>query len=298
MGLFDKLKKLVSNPDAGNIQGKFGSLNIENITKKATSATDSMTNKLESLDADEIANSIDSKAELMAEKIESVDPDAIVDNVASAAGRMTEKVASSFRKENDDDDDNYEDDYEDDEEYEDSDDEYESEEEDDDEVDEEDEARKKERNKKMAKGLAKGAMFVGSFLYAQREGADSGASLMHAFKKTKDVDDLFEGKKKDKKKKDKDQSNDKKIKSIAHYKYICPKNNRGHNIDVPDIDIPTADGSGCPTREEAIQAIKKATGVNDSTAHAIWNGGATSAWKKVSYTYVNDGKLGGTVKCN
>ena len=165
------------------------------------------------------------------------------------------------------------------------------------------ERNKPKDNKKKYKNVAKGAMFVGSFLYSQKyEGADSGAALMHAFKKTKDVDDYFEGREnKDSNKaskNDKQQNSAKEIKSIAHYEYICPKNNRGHNIDVPDIEIPTVHGNGCPEKEEAIEAIMNATGVDRSRATGLWNGGSNLHWRKVSYTYVNNGKRGGTVKCN
>ena len=259
MGLFDKIKKLSNN------------LSAENITTKITSVSDSMTDKITST----------------AEKVDEVSTDDITTKFLSVTDSISDKITSISEK--------------DDEEYEDDDDEYKDDEEEyEDDDDEEDKlkAQKKERNKKIAKGFAKGAMFVGSFLYAQKEGADSGSSLLHAFSKTKDVDDLFEGKKKEgKEKKNKDQSKGKQIRSIAHYQYICPKNNRGHNIDVPDIDIPTVDGSGCPSREEAVEVIMNVTGVSKSQAQAIWNGGATNAWRKVSYTYVNDGKRGGTVKC-
>lgn len=157
-------------------------------------------------------------------------------------------------------------------------------------------------NKKKYKNLAKGAMFVGSFLYSQKyEGADSGAALLHAINKTKDIDDYFEGRKNSDSNSDskdneaKDSSRE--IKAIVHYKYICPKNNRGHNIDVPDINVPTIHGNGCPERDEAIDAIMQATGVDRGRASAIWNGGSNLSWRKVSYTYVNNGKTGGTVKC-
>lgn len=283
MGLFDKIKKLSSNLSAEKIQGKMNSVNTEDITTKITSVNDSLVDKMES-------------------KIENIEEGAAEDittKIFSATDSMTDKMTSKF--ENDDDDDDEE---EDDDEYDDDDKEDYDEDDEEEYDDEELKARKKERNKKVVKGFAKGAMFVGSFLYAQKEGADSGSSLLHAFNKTKEVDDLFEGKKKEGKKdkdkdkdKDKEQSKGKQIRSIARYQYICPKNNRGHNIDVPDIDIPTTDGSGCPSREEAVEAIMRATGVDKALAQGIWNGGATNAWRKVSYTYVNDGKRGGTVKC-
>lgn len=163
--------------------------------------------------------------------------------------------------------------------------------------DEELKARQKERNKKIAKGFAKGAMFVGSFLYTQKcEGADAGSALEHAFKKSKDLDDLFDGKDKGGDKK-KDESKEKEIKSIVHYEYICPQNMRGHNLEIPPIDVPTVYGNGCPTREEVLKVIMEVTGVDEARAHAIWNGGSNLHWRKVCYTYVNDGKLGSTVKC-
>lgn len=278
MGLFDKIKKLSSNLSADKIQGKMNSVNTEDITTKITSVNDSLVDKMEST----------------IEKVEDGAAEDIVTKFSSATDSMADKITSKFEQ-----DDDYDDDDEDDEEYDEEEDEEDYDDEDEEDYEDEDlKARKKERNKKVAKGFAKGAMFVGSFLYAQKEGADSGTSLLHAFSKTKEVDDFFEGKKKEgKNKKEKEQSKDKQIRSIARYQYICPKNNRGHNIDVPDIDIPTTDGSGCPSREEAVEAIMSATGVSKSQAQGIWNGGATNAWRKVSYTYVNDGKRGGTVKC-
>lgn len=165
------------------------------------------------------------------------------------------------------------------------------------ESDEELKAKQKERNKKIAKGFAKGAMFVGSFLYTQKcEGADAGSALEHALKKSKDLDDFFESKGRDEDKK-KDQPEEKEIKSIVHYEYICPKNMRGHNLEIPPIDVPTVYGNGCPTREEAMKVIMEVTGVDEARAHAIWNGGSNLHWRKVCYTYVNDGKLGATVQC-
>lgn len=278
MGLFDKIKKLSNNLSADKIQGKMNSVNTEDITTKITSVNDSLVDKMEST----------------IEKVEDGAAEDIVTKFSSATDSMADKITSKFEQ-----DDDYDDDDEDDEEYDEEEDEEDYDDEDEEDYEDEDlKARKKERNKKVAKGFAKGAMFVGSFLYAQKEGADSGTSLLHAFSKTKEVDDFFEGKKKEgKNKKEKEQSKDKQIRSIARYQYICPKNNRGHNIDVPDIDIPTTDGSGCPSREEAVEAIMSATGVSKSQAQGIWNGGATNAWRKVSYTYVNDGKRGGTVKC-
>lgn len=164
------------------------------------------------------------------------------------------------------------------------------------------EQSKPKDNKKKYKNLAKGAMFVGSFLYTQKyEGADSGSAFMHALNKTKDVDDYFEGRENNDSDKvsnnDMKQNSAQEIKSIVHYEYICPKNNRGHNINVPNIDVPTIHSNGCPERKEAIEAIMKATGVSESQASAIWNGGSNLHWRKVSYTYVNNGQLGGTVKC-
>lgn len=286
MGLFDKFKKLSDNLNAEKVQGMIESIDVEGITTKLDSVADSMTDKIESIDVEGIGTKLDSAGESIANKIHSINVEGVATKLDTVEDSMTEKIMNVFDKEEENGEIEFGDEDEDETEYED-------EEEDNEEL----KARKKERNKKIAKGFAKGAMFVGSFLYAQKAGADSGSSLMHAFKKSKDVDNIFGGNKKEDKKKDKKKANDNKIKSIAHYEYICPKNRRGHSINVPNIDIPTADGSGCPSREEAIDAIMKATGVDKSQAHSIWNGGATSDWHKVSYTYINDGKPGGTVKC-
>ena len=330
MGLFDKIKKLSDN------------LSTEKISKKLTSITESIEDKIESVDLNEITSKIGSVAESATDKIKSKVNKFDNTDIKKEADKVTEKlsVKDVYKDEeceenvdiediNDDkdahkyeeceedvdsedlNDDN--DDYEDEEEDEDldGDEDDESEEDvdsedlndDDDEYeDEEAIARRKERNKKIAKGVAKGfakgAMFMGSYMWAQKHGASSDTSLLHAFSKTKEVDGLFGGKKKDDgEKKEKNQSKNKQIKAIAHYQYIRPKNNRGHNIDVPDIDIPTVSSNGIPTRDEAVKAIMDATGVSESQAASIWNGGDSLAWRKESYTYINDGKRGMTVKC-
>ncbi|MDE6460920.1 MAG: hypothetical protein K2K52_08865 [Paramuribaculum sp.] len=287
MGLFDKIKKLSGNLNADNVRGMLDSVNPEDITKHVTSVTDSMAEKIESVSDKDLASGVNSIKDSVTEKIESVHDKDLASGISSFRSSMSNKLTSLFEKVEKED-----------ETVETT--EYEEADEDEMEADEDDEelkARKKERNKKVAKGFAKGAMFVGSFLFAQKEGADSVSSLRHAFNRTKDLDDYMEGKNKGEgKKKEKNQSKEKQIKSIAHYEYICPKSHRGHNINVPNIDIPTVN-LGTPTREEAVDAIMKATGVDRPLAEGIWNGGSSNAWHMMSYTYVNDGKLGGTVKC-
>lgn len=222
---------------------------------------------INSVNVENISKNINSSADSMGDKIESVNAEDMTTKITSAADRMHEKEPSKAVK-----------------------DEYE---------DEELKARKKERNKKIAKGVAKGAMFVGGFLYAQREGADKTSSLIHAFNKTKTVDEYFDGKKKeDDEPKENKSSKDKKIITIGHYEYICAESHRTDlKKRVPNIDILTVNSMGAASTEEAVEVIAKVMGIDKSLAYGIWNGGNSVEWHRTSFTYVNDGELGGTVKC-
>ncbi|MDE5971022.1 MAG: hypothetical protein K2G74_09385 [Muribaculaceae bacterium] len=286
MGLFDKLKKLSGNLSVDKAKDLLNSVNTNDIKEKLDSATDTLNNKITSINEDDITSKFESATDSIKEKIKTSFDKKEEDKYEEAIEEEVNEVDDEEYKDNneedvnDDDENDYNDDY-------------------NDEDDEELKARRKERNKKIAKGVAKGAMFVGSFLWAQREGADSSTSLLHAFSKTKDVDSLFDGNTDDEdEKSEKNPSKNKRIKAIAHYEYICPKNRRVLDIDVPDLHIPTASGNGDPTSDEAVEAIMNATGVNNSQARSIWNGGDSLAWHKVSYTSVDDkGKRGMTVKC-
>ncbi|MDE5844732.1 MAG: hypothetical protein K2H44_05045 [Muribaculaceae bacterium] len=282
MGLFDKLKKLSGNLSVDKAKDLLNSVNTNDITEKLDSAKETLNSKITSINEDDITSKFESATDSIKEKINTSFEKKEEDKYEEAIEEEVNEVDDEEYKDNNEDDENdYNDDY-------------------NDEDDEELKARRKERNKKIAKGVAKGAMFVGSFLWAQREGADSSTSLLHAFSKTKDVDSLFGGKKDDEDEKDeKKSSKGKQIKSIVHYEYILPKNNRPFsNIDITDIEVPTIHSNGCPEEKEVIEVIMKVTGLDKSHASSLWNGGNSLAWHKVSYTSVDDkGKRGMTVKC-
>lgn len=290
MGLFGKLKKLTDNLNTDKIKDVISCVNTESIEKKMSSAMNKVTGKVDDITADKAASAVSSMKDKIQDSYKKDKEDVFV---ADEIDEIEEIETADTQNEINSSDEIYEkEDYEVDQE-----DDYEI---DEDEEDEETKARKKERNKKIAKGLAKGIMFAGSFMWAQKHGADSDTSILHAINKTKQVDSMFGGKKKndDDEKEEKKSSDTKVIKAIGHYEYICPKTRRGHNIDVPDLDIPTRDINGTPSNAEAVEAIMKATGVSKGIAQSIWNGADSTKWHKRAYTYVQNGKRGMTVKCN